>query len=323
MTHLREPVRRRHLGTAAHADADAGDADAGAADATLGDAGDARSAVGAGDAVDGDTVDLLLRDMRGIALLRPEEEIALARSVADGDLYAKQRMVAANLRLVVAIAKRYRGRGLPFSDLIQEGALGLIRAVEKFDPDKGFRFSTYATWWVRQALGRAVANNARTIRVPTNVVLELNAVARAERRLRVEHEREPTVAQVAELTGIDRDRVVALRGWAQTPVSLEQPVGNGGGSLLGDLLTDDAPSPFERVTAGVDGDVVRSLLGVLEDRERRVLELRYGLRGYDPCTRPQIGRQLKLSVERIRQIEVGALEKLERTATERDLRGAL
>jgi RNA polymerase primary sigma factor len=270
-----------------------------------------------------DTLDLLLRDIRRITLLRPDEEIALARRVATGDLTAKQRMVAANLRLVVSIAKRYRGQGLPFADLIQEGVLGLIRAAEKFDADKGFRFSTYATWWIRQSLGRALNDKSRTIRVPANVVSQLNVVAQAERRLRDEQEREPTAQQIAHVTGIERDKVVSLRAWAQAPVSLEQPVGDDGASVLGELLPDDKPSPFERVTAGVDGDIVRWLLGMLDERERRVLELRYGLNGREPCSTTEIGRELNVTGHRIRQIELRSLEKLERIATARDLRKAL
>lgn len=276
-----------------------------------------------GDAADADALDLLLRDIGGVALLRPDEEITLARRVACGDLDAKQRMVAANLRLVVSIAKRYRGQGLPFLDLIQEGALGLMRAVERFDADKGFRFSTYATWWVRQAIGRALADKSRTIRVPANVFLQLNTVARAERRLRGEHGREPTAEEVAALTGFEAEQVVALRRWGKATVSLEQPIGDDGGSVLADLLADDMPSPFECAAARADGDLIRRLLATLDEHERRVLELRYGLWGQEPCSRSEIGRRMNVSGKRIRRIESRSLQKLERSATAHELREAL
>jgi RNA polymerase primary sigma factor len=270
----------------------------------------------AGAMVELDALDLFLRDVGAIALLRPMEEIALARRVAQGDLRAKQRMIEANLRLVVSIAKRYREQGLPFLDLIQEGTLGLIRAVEKFDPDKGFRFSTYATWWIRQAIGRALSNTSRTIRMPVNVVAQLNTVARTERRLVLEHHREPTPQEIAEQTGIPADQIVALRGWAQPPVSLDQPIGDDGSSALGELIADErTPSPFECVSAGVYRDVVRRLLATLNDRERQVLELRYGLTGDAPCTATEIARRFNLSRERIRQIESRSLSKLEGFAT--------
>jgi len=222
-----------------------------------------------------DALQLLLRDIRSVPLLGPEQQIALARRVALGDSVAKQEMVTANLRLVVSIAKRYRGRGLPFVDLIQEGTLGLIRAVEKFDPDKGFRFSTYATWWIRQAVGLALAEKARTIRVPTYVFAQLNTLAQAELALRVEYEREPTAQELAERTGLDAERVVALRRWAQAPLSLEQPVDEDAGTaVLADTLPDDAPSPYECAAAAVDVDVVRWLLSTLGERERRIVALR-------------------------------------------------
>jgi RNA polymerase primary sigma factor len=275
------------------------------------------------DAPDSDALDLLLRDLRRIPLLEPEEEIALARRVALGDPDAKKRMVAANVRLVVSIARRYRGQGLPLVDLIQEGVLGLIRAVEKFDADKGFRFSTYATWWIRQAVGRALTDRSRTIRIPANVVVQLNTVARAERQLRLEHEHEPTAQQVAALTGIAADKVVALRGWAQPPISLGEPVGEDGAFELGELLADDTPSPFERAAADASADVVRWLLGTLEPHERQVLELRYGLEGQEPCSATEIGRQLNVSGRRVRTLESRTLEKLERTALKHELREAL
>jgi RNA polymerase primary sigma factor len=279
---------------------------------------------GAGERPEIEALDLFLRDIAAIALLRPDEEIALAHRVARGDLCAKQRMIEANLRLVVSIAKRYREQGLPFLDLIQEGTLGLIRAVEKFDPDKGFRFSTYATWWIRQAIGRALCNKSRAIRMPVNVVAQLNTLARTERRLLLQHSRQPTTEEIAEETGISPEQVVALRRWAQRPVSLDQPIGDDGSSVLGELIPDErAPSPFECASANVYCDLVRRLLATLKDRERRVLELRYGLNGEEPCTPTEIARRFNLSRERIRQIESHSLSKLERLTTTLQLRESL
>jgi RNA polymerase primary sigma factor len=279
---------------------------------------------GAGERPEIEALDLFLRDIAAIALLRPDEEIALAHRVARGDLCAKQRMIEANLRLVVSIAKRYREQGLPFLDLIQEGTLGLIRAVEKFDPDKGFRFSTYATWWIRQAIGRALCNKSRAIRMPVNVVAQLNTLARTERRLLLQHSRQPTTGEIAEETGISPEQVVALRRWAQRPVSLDQPIGDDGSSVLGELIPDErTPSPFECASANVYGDLVRRLLATLNDRERRVLELRYGLNGEEPCTPTEIARRFNLSRERIRQIESHSLSKLERLTTTLQLRESL
>jgi RNA polymerase primary sigma factor len=271
-----------------------------------------------------DALDVFLRDIAAIALLRREEEIALAHRVARGDLSAKQRMIEANLRLVVAIAKRYRGNGLPFLDLIQEGTLGLIRAVEKFDPDKGFRFSTYATWWIRQSIGRGLDDTSRAIRMPVNVVAKLNTVARAERRLLLEHHREPTTQEIAEQAGTTADQVIALRAWAQPPVSLDQPIGDDGNSLLGELIADHrTPSPFECAAEDMYCDIVRRLLATLNDRERRILEMRYGLNGEAPCTPTEIARRFNLTRERIRQIESHSLAKLERLTTTLNLRESL
>ncbi len=225
-----------------------------------------------------DSLQLFLKDIGKVRLLTAAEEVYLAKRIERGDLDAKQKMVESNLRLVVSIAKNYRNQGLPFLDLIQEGTLGLVRAAEKFDYRKGFKFSTYATWWIRQAIARALADKARTIRIPVHVVEKLNKIGRAERKLVTELGREPTPDEIAEVTGIDPEEVDSIKRSAQAPVSLEKPVGDEEESEFGQFIADEkAESPFDRAADLLTKEALREALENLSYRERRVLELRYGL----------------------------------------------
>ncbi len=258
-----------------------------------------------------DSLRLYLRSIGRVELLTADQEISLAKRIERGDMVAKQHMVEANLRLVVSIAKGYLGRGLGFLDLIQEGSLGLIRAVEKFDYRRGYKFSTYATWWIRQAVTRAIADKARTIRIPVHMVEKLNRVTFVERQLVQRLGREPEPAEIAaELEITVRDVREILRV-AQSPVSLEKPVGDEDESELGDFVADDsAVSPFEIATENLQREDVQRALDALPDRERQVIELRYGLRGREPLTLEEVGRAFGVTRERIRQLENNTLRKL-------------
>ena len=241
-----------------------------------------------------DSLQLFLKDIGKVRLLTAQEEVDLAKRIERGDLDAKQKMVESNLRLVVSIAKNYRNQGLPFLDLIQEGTLGLVRAAEKFDYRKGFKFSTYATWWIRQAIARALADKARTIRIPVHVVEKLNKIGRAERKLVTELGREPTPDEIAEVTGIEPDEVDSIKRSAQAPVSLEKPVGDEEESEFGQFIADErAESPYERAAEILTKEALREALENLSYRERRVLELRYGLGGEHPRTLDEVGPHLQ------------------------------
>jgi len=230
-----------------------------------------------------DSLQLFLKDMGKARLLSAEEEVDLAKRIERGELDAKQRMVESNLRLVVSIAKVYRNQGLPFLDLIQEGTLGLVRAAEKFDYRRGFKFSTYATWWIRQAIARSLADKARTIRIPVHVVEKLNRIGRAERKLVTVFGREPTAEEIAALTGIEPDEVESIKRSARAPISLEKPVGDEDESEFGQFIADDhAESPYERAVEMLANEALLDALANLGYRERRVIELRYGLAGERP-----------------------------------------
>jgi len=275
----------------------------------------------AGTEISTDTLQLFLKDIGKVPLLTAAEEVELAKRIERGDHSAKQAMVEANLRLVVSIAKRYRNQGLPFLDLIQEGTIGLVRAAEKFDWRKGFKFSTYATWWIRQAVARAIADKGRTIRMPVHVVEKLNKIHRSERKLRAELAREPTTSEIALDVELPLEEVEQIRRSAQTPVSLEKPVGDEEESEFGHFLTDDSiPLPEEQAETALRREALRSILDSLSPRERAVLELRYGLDGQQPRTLDEVGRAFNVTRERIRQIEHQSLKKLRALAEARDVR---
>jgi RNA polymerase primary sigma factor len=268
-----------------------------------------------------DALQLFLKDIGKVELLTAPQEVELAKRIERGDDDAKRQMVEANLRLVVSIAKKYRNQGLPFLDLIQEGTIGLVRAAEKFDHRKGFKFSTYATWWIRQAVARALADKARTIRMPVHVVEKLNKIVRTERKLRAELGREPGSKEIARELDLTIDEVEQIRRSAQVPVSLEKPVGDDEESEFGHFLTDEsAPLPEEAAEDVLRKDALGRILRTLSARERRVLELRYGLNGEQPRTLDEVGRAFNVTRERIRQIENQCLKKLRAVAEANALR---
>ena len=268
-----------------------------------------------------DSLQLFLKGIGKVRLLTAQEEVELAKRIWRGDLAAKQKMVESNLRLVVSIAKNYRNQGLPFLDLIQEGTLGLVRAAEKFDYRKGFKFSTYATWWIRQAVARALADKARTIRIPVHIVEKLNKISRAERSLVTALGREPTPEEIAEVTGIDPAEVDSIKRSAQAPISLEKPVGDDEQSEFGQFIADEqAESPYERAVEILTNQALQDALENLSYRERRVLELRYGLGGEHPHALQEVARTFNVTRERIRQIENESLEKLQDLAEAQKLR---
>ena len=273
---------------------------------------EAEAAVWAAEPLSGaaDSLQLFLADVGRHKLLTAADEVTLAKRIERGDPVAKRRMIESNLRLVVSIAKGYRGLGVPFLDLIQEGTLGLNRAVEKFDWRRGFKFSTYATWWIRQSVQRAVANHARTIRVPVHVVERQQKLSRAARRLEVELGREATKQELAEATGLPIQHVDEALGAAHASVSLNQTVGADDEGELGDLFADrEAADPFEEAEGSLRRQGVRRALDALPERERRILELRFGFEG-EPWTLEAIGHELDLTRERVRQLEGQALSRL-------------
>jgi RNA polymerase primary sigma factor len=257
-----------------------------------------------------DALQLFLRETGRHPLLTAAQEVEIAKKIEGGDLLAKQRMIQSNLRLVVSIAKNYRNQGLPFLDLIQEGTLGLIRAVEKFDWRRGYKFSTYATWWIRQAVARALADKARTIRMPVHIVERLQKMKRAERNLWATLGREPTLEEIAEEANLPLQQAKEVRAAARASTSLDAPVGESDDAVLGDFVAGEGPLPEEQVEDSLRSETLAVALRSLPDRYRAVVVLRYGLDDAEPKTLEEIGRRLGLTRERVRQIEVEALKRL-------------
>jgi len=271
-----------------------------------------------------DPVRMYLKEIGKVPLLSADEEIELAKRMEEGDVEAKKRLSEANLRLVVSIAKRYVGRGMLFLDLIQEGNLGLIKAVEKFDYRKGYKFSTYATWWIRQAITRAIADQARTIRIPVHMVETINKLIRVSRQLLQEYGREPLPEEIAKEMDISEDKVREIIKIAQEPVSLETPIGEEEDSHLGDFIPDDdAPAPAEAAAFTLLKEQLMNVLSTLTPREEMVLKLRFGLEDGRARTLEEVGREFKVTRERIRQIEAKALRKLRHPSRSRKLKDSI
>ncbi|MBE3590131.1 MAG: RNA polymerase sigma factor RpoD [Firmicutes bacterium] len=271
-----------------------------------------------------DPVRMYLKEIGRVPLLKAEEEVELAKRIEQGDEEARRKLAEANLRLVVSIAKRYVGRGMLFLDLIQEGNLGLLKAVEKFDYRKGYKFSTYATWWIRQAITRAIADQARTIRIPVHMVETINKLTRVSRQLLQELGREPTAEEIAEHMGIDADKVREILKIAQEPVSLETPIGEEEDSHLGDFIEDtDAPAPAEAASFSMLKEQLEDVLSTLTEREQEVLRLRFGLEDGRQRTLEEVGKVFGVTRERIRQIEAKALRKLRHPSRSKKLKDYL
>jgi RNA polymerase primary sigma factor len=271
-----------------------------------------------------DPVRMYLKEIGTVPLLNAEEELRLAKRKADGDAFAKERLIEANLRLVVSIAKRYTGRGMSFLDLVQEGNLGLIKGVEKFDYTKGYKLSTYATWWIRQSVTRALADQARTIRVPVHMVETINKMSKMQRKLTLELGYEPSVAELAEALDMTEDKVMEIMQIAREPASLETPIGEEDDSNLGDFVADNnVLTPEGNVESVMLREHIDALLGDLKERERQVIVLRFGLEDGHPRTLEEVGKEFNVTRERIRQIEAKALRKLRNPVRSKRIRDFL
>lgn len=271
-----------------------------------------------------DPVRMYLKEIGKVPLLTAEEEVELAQKMENGDIAAKRKLIEANLRLVVSIAKKYVGRGMQFLDLIQEGNMGLIKAVEKFDYKKGYKFSTYATWWIRQAITRSIADQARTIRIPVHMVETINKLIRVSRQLLQEMGRDPTPEEIGEEMGMSAEKVREIMKIAQEPVSLETPIGEEEDSHLGDFIEDeDAPAPASAASFILLKEQLDDVLDTLTEREKRVLELRFGIEDGRPRTLEEVGKEFGVTRERIRQIEAKALRKLRHPSRSKKLKDYL